>query len=856
MNDKILVNISGALESGIKNFITKKASDFLKEKMFLSKVSNEAQKTVNSNENSDRFIEELQIVFSDEKIIDISKSIIDEKGFKSIKLIEKEILMLFNKYKINTEEYKKFMSDLVTVIINSIEQDYPDLANNLYTKNSYIEVRSNTKTLEKISNQLDRIDVSSNSIKNDEIKQVSKNKISTLKNFIGRVEKLEEIENVLNQSNRVVLLNGIGGIGKTEISKQLFLKCLDNNKLNNINSIAFINFNNTIKSSIHNQFDNEYISFIDNSNEDEYFNKVKSEFLNKENFLLFLDNVNENSKELVEEITSFKCKVLLTSRVSFDDEFSTIEIPNLSSDECVKLYQLYCPNSSKDIVKQIVKLTNNHTLAVELLAKTQKASCSTSEKLLDLLNGNSFNLPIEETISRSGEGQALFIEHLSKIFDIYKLEEKQIEVLNLFSLLQENFSIDGGALKIIFDSNLNIFNNLSDQGWIKKSDLTFSMHPIISEVIRYKNYEISKDILDGFIERISKEIYVSSTDIFTSKLDLFKHSLSILKKLKNTTYYDEIPYSKLELNVGNLYSYQGLSLIAEKLLFHVMSVREKLLKGNDLFLAEVYNDYGYSISELKPKTSYTFHKKSLDIRIESLGEIHPDTALSYNNIGGSYFEMKDYQKALKYHNKSLEIRIKTLGENHLLVAQTYNNIACNYQEQKKYNNALKNHNKSLTMKLKILGKNHPQLVRTYNNIGSVYSDLEQYEKAFEYYDKALEIYSNTIGENHPDFALICNSVGSVYSDLEQYEKAFEYYDKGLNVISNIFDENHTYLIRILDNYVITYNNMSDFSKAREYQLKIVSIYEEKYGKQHNNTKEAIKKARELQSKAIKKIKSR
>ena len=47
--------------------------------------------------------------------------------------------------------------------------------------------------------------------------------------------------------------------------------------------------------------------------------------------------------------------------------------------------------------------------------------------------------------------------------------------------------------------------------------------------------------------------------------------------------------------------------------------------------------------------------KSLQIKFKTLGENHPDTAASYNNIGSSYDNKGDYDKALEYYNKCLNI---------------------------------------------------------------------------------------------------------------------------------------------------------------------------------------------------------
>ena len=54
----------------------------------------------------------------------------------------------------------------------------------------------------------------------------------------------------------------------------------------------------------------------------------------------------------------------------------------------------------------------------------------------------------------------------------------------------------------------------------------------------------------------------------------------------------------------------------------------------------------------KPKgKALEYCEKSLAIRIQTLGENHPDVARSYNNIGLTYINKGDCNKALEYYEK-------------------------------------------------------------------------------------------------------------------------------------------------------------------------------------------------------------
>jgi len=54
----------------------------------------------------------------------------------------------------------------------------------------------------------------------------------------------------------------------------------------------------------------------------------------------------------------------------------------------------------------------------------------------------------------------------------------------------------------------------------------------------------------------------------------------------------------------------------------------------------------------------SFYRKALDIRLEILGEKHPDVAISYNNLGAIYYQTGDYEKAVSFYRKALNIGLE------------------------------------------------------------------------------------------------------------------------------------------------------------------------------------------------------
>ena len=256
--------------------------------------------------------------------------------------------------------------------------------------------------------------------------------------------------------------------------------------------------------------------------------------------------------------------------------------------------------------------------------------------------------------------------------------------------------------------------------------------------------------------------------------------------------------------------------------------------------ATSYNNIGgvyYNLGDYDKALDY--YNKSLSICLEVFGGHHPYVATSYNNIGGVYKNLGDYDNALDYYNKSLSIRLEVFGGHHSDVAQSYNNIGAVYDSLGDYDNALDYYNKSLSIRLEVFGDNHPYVATSYNNIGLVYANLGDYEKALDYYNKSLAICLEVFGGHHPYVATSYNNIGLVYCNLGDYDNALDYFNKSLSIRLEVFGDNHPDVASSYNNIGFVYANIGDHAQALEYYKKALAGYVAVYGETSNDALSAI-----------------
>ena len=121
-----------------------------------------------------------------------------------------------------------------------------------------------------------------------------------------------------------------------------------------------------------------------------------------------------------------------------------------------------------------------------------------------------------------------------------------------------------------------------------------------------------------------------------------------------------------------------------------------------------------------------------------LGEEHPDTANSYNNVAYNQNAQGKYAEAEEGYRKALAICRKVLGEEHPYTANSYSSLAVNQNVQGKYALAEGGFRKGLAIHRKVLGEDHPDTAVSYNNVAYTLYAQGKYALAEDYWQKAAE----------------------------------------------------------------------------------------------------------------------
>jgi len=252
--------------------------------------------------------------------------------------------------------------------------------------------------------------------------------------------------------------------------------------------------------------------------------------------------------------------------------------------------------------------------------------------------------------------------------------------------------------------------------------------------------------------------------------------------------------------------------------------------------ATSYNNLAYNLySQGKYGEAGTLFQKALDIKRKILDEDHPDTAISYDGVALNLNAQGKYVEAGPLFQKALNINRKVLGEEHSHTATCYNNVAFNLWAQGKHGEAGPLFQKALDIRRKVLGEDHPDTALSYNNVAANLQKQGKYAEAAPLLQKALDLKRKVMGEDHPDTALGYNNVALNLQAQGKYAEAAPLYRKALDIRRKILGEDHPNTADSYNSIGFNLSGQGKFVEAGPLYQKALDIYRKSLGENHPNT---------------------
>lgn len=697
--------------------------------------------------------------------------------------------------------------------------------------------------------------------------------------ILGRDKELATIATHLAHNLPTVLVNGIGGIGKTSVAAKYVATFGHTYK-----HLAWL----TVQSSLVEAFTNDIVllkslhieqdvrQLIETQRLTDAFKLVVHQLNTLENTLVVLDNANDIA-DLMDNKNLFdtaKCHYLITSRTQ-PQEWTIVPIDVLSEDEAVALFRKIAPSApdprgekvaadpegenaslsplgSGDVaLKSLLSKLFYHTLLIELVAKAVENAGFSFQELQTMVETQFIhNEKLNEDIVPTGKHGDNYAAKRAKIEEYIWLIFKNVkdlgndakQILRGMALLPVATPFDRDFLKIhlaLFEVK-DIVPNLSllvEWGWLEKEqNKWFKMHPLIGDVV-VEHLKVDAVFAEKYMIYVAKLIYYDNS-IPEHNLFRINENRPLAERL-NSLFFDKNTEGVSELlnNLGNLEESFGFYKKSIDFKKRSLQIAEVIFDKNNEVIAIRQNNLGLGYQKLGYfNDADTLLNAALASDLKNFGESSHAVNVRQCNLAILYQNMGRFNESIRLAEIVLENTLKNHSKEELFISLVKNILGLTYINLEKYDLSIKFLEESLELNIKNLGENHPNVASIQANLSEPYRRIKQFDKAMSLSKTALEMsLKNFENKQHPDISKMQNILSNIYADVGKYDEAIALLKMSLASNLKNFGEGHLSIAICQSNLANVYKSMGKDAEAKSLWKEAYEICLKKMGAEYHHT---------------------
>lgn len=511
------------------------------------------------------------------------------------------------------------------------------------------------------------------------------------------------------KKERILLLSGIGGIGKTTTAKRIYELAK-----HEYDHVAWIAYNDNWQASLVNNLFVSYFHFGEHSSEKERYKKIVECVTNLQDAhtLFVIDNFNRIDSAELDEIRKLLVDLLITTRcnlASIEKEY--IDIMNSEEGE-----SLFCENykrkeeltyRDKRSIKEIVKLSRGYPLAIELIARAISYKNVKIADFLQELKAEDYRIEnIDLSADSDWNGKDVneqLAKQLSKVYQLSELNWREAEFIKIMSLLPALSVISYKDIaKYVAIECKDALITLDYRGWIKQTQEGIIMHEIVCESI-YKYNEFSYEECKLMLDSLEKDSKTGSEKDVKATLKYAEYAYNVIGIMKNNIKFCKHLFLK---EAALSFKENGKYEWAKELLDIIISVYDADSVKDKLLLSELHNNYSKILS------------------MEADMETALQEAICAEKLIDSINREKDTQYVLK----------------HMIIKKT---VAMDYAHKKDYKTAFRKMKEALCDIDDISEEEKYQIANLYSDYARLYLDVGDVSGSIEKYKETIEKYGES-----------------------------------------------------------------------------------------------------------------
>jgi tetratricopeptide (TPR) repeat protein len=635
---------------------------------------------------------------------------------------------------------------------------------------------------------------------------------------IGRETDLKKLTKLLAKEQQALLMNGMGGIGKTTLAATFATQ-----KREAYQHLAWLTLENGLEDALLTHPVLATNLQLDLAGMDA--EQQTALILNALNALpgpnlLVLDNARQQLAASQQKLPHPPgWQVLVTSREKITG-FTEMPVDFLSETDAIALFERYNNRYHYNTLRQLVQQVEYHTLTIEILAKASKKHRWTAAQTLAALKTDAPAGVAVAHAQHQPEALQNVLTYISRILMASRLNLREKYILQYFSLLPTQPITYSLLTQLLQTETLDwqghfaaTLEGLYEKGFIQKDEEadSYKMHAVLKEAARITNPPESQ-IQTALLALVTQLLSIDETrDNPVDKFSWVPYG-EALKEYFGTITSPEA--AELWNNLALVYKALGRYKEAAKEL-------ETVLKADLQHFGEAHPTVATSRSNLalayqdlgRYKEAAEQLETALQANLQHFGEAHPSVARDRSNLATVYQDLGRYEEAARELETALQADLQHFGEAHPTVATSRSNLALAYKALGRYKEAAKELETALQADLQHFGEAHPSVARDRSNLATIYQDLGRFKEAARELETALQANLQHFGAAHPTVATSRSNLATVYKDLGRYEEAAEQLETALKADLQHFGEAHPTVATSRSNLATVYQDLGRYEEA-------------------------------------------
>ena len=261
-------------------------------------------------------------------------------------------------------------------------------------------------------------------------------------------------------------------------------------------------------------------------------------------------------------------------------------------------------------------------------------------------------------------------------------------------------------------------------------------------------------------------------------------------------------------------SMDGRTLKVVDLLDHAVNDLDHSFSDQPLMKATLLSAIGETFSGLgMHQESFAAFQRALNLRREKLGEDHPATLDSMNNLAMAYHDAGRLDMAIPVLETTLEKRRTKLGDDHVDTIETMNDLAVAYWQAGQPAKAIPLYEATLVKVRATLGEDHTDTLTIMDNLAVAYAAAGLPEKAIPLHEAAIARFTAKLGDDHLTTLVAMNNLARAYQIGGRVTDSIELYVETLAKLRTKLSDDHPTTLAAMNGLAGSYRLAGKLDRA-------------------------------------------